>query len=120
MACVLVVEDEEQVRVLAAAIIQDAGYRTISAATTTEALALLQGDISIEALFADINLLDGGPSGIELARQARAMRPAIRVLYTTGDSVTDGTRALMVEGSAFLPKPYNPDQLSAAIAQLFG
>jgi CheY-like chemotaxis protein len=119
VACVLVVEDEEQVRVLAQAIVQEGGYRTISAASMAEALALLQGDISIEALFTDINLVDGGPGGIELAREARAIRPALRVLYTTGDGVTDGTRALMVEDSAFLPKPYTPDQLAAAVAQLF-
>jgi CheY-like chemotaxis protein len=119
VACVLVVEDEEQVRVLAEAIVRDAGYRTMSAATVPEALALLTGDTSIEALFTDLNLVDGGPGGIELAREARAARPAIRVLYSTGEGVTDGTRALMVEGSAFLPKPYTPDQLAAAIGRLF-
>ena len=119
MPCVLLVEDEEQVRVLAEAIIQDAGHRTMSAATVPEALALLQGDISVEAIFTDLHLVENGPGGIELAAEARAMRPKVKVLYTTGEGITDGTRALMVEGSTFLPKPYTPDQLTAAIAALF-
>ena len=119
MPCVLVVEDDEQVRVLAEGIIQDAGHRTMSAATVPEALALLQGDISIEALFADIVLVENGASGIDLAVEARANRPKIRVLYTSGFGITDGTKALMVKGSAFLAKPYSPEQLAESIAEIF-
>ena len=119
MPCVLVVEDDEQVRVLAEAIIQDSRHRTMSAATVPEALALLQGDTSIEALFTDIKLVEDGPTGLDLAAAAREKRPKIRVLYTTGHGVTDGMKALMVEGSAFLPKPYTPDQLSAMIGEIF-
>jgi hypothetical protein len=46
------------------------------------------------------------------------MRPKLKVLYTTGADVTDGTRALFVEGSAFLPKPYTPAHLIEAIGAL--
>jgi len=119
MACVLVVEDDEQVRDLAEAIIQESGHRTMSAATVPEALALLEGDTSIEALFTDIKLVEDGPTGLDLAVAARQRRPNLRVLYTTGQVVTDGMKALMVEGSAYLPKPYTPDQLSAMIADIF-
>jgi len=116
---VLVVEDDEQIRVLADAIIQDAGHRTVSAATFQEALALLQSDISVEAIFTDLHLVENSPGGIELATEARGIRPKVKVLYTTGEAITDGTKALMVEGSAFLPKPYTLDQLTASIAALF-
>jgi DNA-binding NtrC family response regulator len=120
VACVLIVEDDEQVRVLAESIIQDAGYRTVSAATVQEALALLKGDAtSVEVVFTDLQLVDNGPGGIELAVEARNIRPKVKVLYTTGEGITDGTKALMVEGSAFLPKPYTPDELTASIAALF-
>jgi DNA-binding NtrC family response regulator len=119
MPCVLVVEDDDQVRVLAEAIIQDIGHRTMSAATVPEALALLRDDTSIEALFTDIKLVGDGPSGLALAVAARDKRPKIRVLYTTGHVITDGMKALMVEGSAILPKPYTPVQLSAMIAEMF-
>jgi CheY-like chemotaxis protein len=117
--CVLVVEDEEQVRVLAEGILEEAGYRIVSAATIPEALALLRGDTAVEAIFTDLQLAENGPGGIELGAEARTIRPKVKVLYTSGQGITDGTKALMVEGSTFLPKPYTPEQLTAAIAGLF-
>jgi CheY-like chemotaxis protein len=117
--CVLVVEDEEQVRVLAEGILEEAGYRIVSAATIPEALALLRGDTAVEAIFTDLQLAENGPGDIELGAEARTIRPKVKVLYTSGQGTTDGTKALMVEGSTFLPKPYTPEQLTAAIAGLF-
>jgi hypothetical protein len=63
-------------------------------------------------------LEEGGPNGLELAQKAVAMRPKLKVLYTTGADVTDGTRALFVEGSVFVPKPYTPAQLIEGIGAL--
>ena len=70
-----------------------------------EALAVLRTYELITVLFADINLEEGGPNGLELAQEAVAMRPRLKVLYTTGPDLTDGTRALFVAGSAFLTLP---------------
>jgi hypothetical protein len=42
------------------------------------------------------------------------------VLYTTGQTVTDGLKALLVEGSALLPKPYTVDQLHTILTVNFG
>jgi hypothetical protein len=55
---------------------------------------------------------------LELAQKAVAMRPKLKVLYETGADVTDGTKALFVEGSAFLAKPYTPAQLVGAVGSL--
>ena len=118
MACVLVVEDDEQVRVLAESIIQEAGHRTVTAASVDEAMALLAGDISIEALFTDIALRDAPAGGLELATKARELRPKLRVLYTSGQPVTDGTTAMFVDRGAVLPKPYTSDQLKDALCAL--
>ena len=118
MAWVLIMEDDTQVRVLAEEILKEAGHETLSAANVPEALALLRAYELITVLFADINLEEGGPSGLELAQKAVAMRPKLKVLYTTGADVTDGTRALFVEGSAFLPKPYTPAQLIEGVGVL--
>ena len=118
MAWVLIMEDEAQVRVLAEEILKEAGHQTLSAANVPEALALLRAYELINVLFADIRLEDHGPDGIELARQAVAMRPKLKVLYTTGADVTDGTKALFVQNSAFLPKPYTPTQLIQAVGTL--
>jgi CheY-like chemotaxis protein len=118
MAWVLIMEDEVQVRVLAEEILKEAGHQTLSAANVAEAVALLRAYELINVLFADIRLEEHGPTGIELAQQAVTMRPKLKVLYTTGADVTDGTKALFVDGSAFLPKPYTPAQLVAAVGSL--
>jgi DNA-binding NtrC family response regulator len=123
MAIVLVVDDEEQVRVLAESILQDLGHQTLSAATVDQALALIRTEQSIALLFTDINLAEDAGSGLvhpglELAEQALKFRPALRVLYTTGGSVTDGMKALFVTGSDFLAKPYDMHQLAAKVAAM--
>src|ERR1700694_4782288 len=93
MAVVLVVEDEEQVRVLAEGIIQDMGHETLTAANVEEALALLSTDQPIDLLFADIRLWGAPQGGLELAKEAVRVRPDLPVLYTTSQGVTDGMRA---------------------------
>src|SRR5215204_6559768 len=118
MAWVLIMEDEPQVRVLAEEILKEAGHQTLSAANVAEALALLRAYELITVLFADIRLREGEATRLELAQQAVAIRPKLRVLYTTGFDVTDGTRALFVDGSAFLHKPYTPAQLIHEVAAL--
>jgi DNA-binding NtrC family response regulator len=123
MAIVLVVDDEEQVRVLTESVLRDCGHQTLSAATVDQALALIRAEQSIELLFTDINLANDAEEGLvhpglELAQQARRIRPKLRVVYTTDVSVTDGMKALFVEGSDFLAKPYDVDQLSAKAAEM--
>jgi DNA-binding NtrC family response regulator len=123
MAVILVVEDEEQVRVMVESILVDDGHQTLSAATTAQALAVLQTDQPIDLLFTDIGL---GPDvaaglvhpGLELAQQAVELRPDLRVLYTTGQGITDGMKAMFVAGSEFLAKPYDVNQLATKIAAI--
>jgi CheY-like chemotaxis protein len=123
MAIILVVDDEEQVRVLAESVLRDLGHQTLSAASVDQALALIRTEPSLDLLFTDINLADDAEvglvhPGLELAQQALRLRPGLRVLYTTGASVTDGMKALFVEDSGFLAKPYDIKQLSASIAEM--
>lgn len=118
MAKVLITEDEVQVLVLAEAILQDAGHETLSASGVVEALAILRGDAEIDILFTDINLKSDEHGGLEVAAEAAKLRPTVSVLYTTGAQVTDGMRAMFVEGSGLLPKPYIPAELIERIAKL--
>jgi DNA-binding NtrC family response regulator len=123
MAIILVVEDEEQIRVLVESILVDDGYQTLSAAAPAQALAVIQADHPIDLLFTDIRL---GPdvgaglahAGLELAQQAVELRPELRVLYTTGYGITNRMKAMFVAGSEFLPKPYDINRLAAKIAAL--
>jgi hypothetical protein len=46
---------------------------------------------------------------------ARCERPELKILYTSGQAVTDGMLALFVKNSAFLPKPYTVEQLGTML-----
>ena len=116
MAVVLVIEDDDQVRVFAEAILQEHGHQTLTARTVQEALAILKGDAALDLLFTDLELSDDHESGLRVAREATALRPEMSVLYTTGVGVTDATRALFVERWSFLAKPYTPHDLITAVA----
>jgi two-component system cell cycle sensor histidine kinase/response regulator CckA len=120
MAAILITEDEAQVRVLSESFLQDQGQRTLSAASPEEALALMDDTDDIECLFTDIELRGDVQAGLYLAQAAVKKHPGLRVLYTSCHSLTDGMKALFVENSAFLPKPYTIDQLQAILAVEFG
>jgi CheY-like chemotaxis protein len=118
MPVVLTVEDDEQVRVLAESILKEEGYETLSANGVNEALALLRSDQKIDILFTDIQLGTDFQGGLDLAREAVRLRPKIPVVYSSGRDLTDGMRALFVEHSLYLQKPYDPAQLTAAAGAL--
>src|SRR5471030_620888 len=104
MAVILVVEDDVFIRELEELMIQDCGHHTLSASDVDEALLLLRSPRHIDALFTDIYLKNAVLGGYELAHQAIEFRPKLRVIYTTGSSVTDKMKALFVEGARFLEK----------------
>jgi CheY-like chemotaxis protein len=119
MAKVLIVEDEAMVLVLAESVIQSAGYETISAASLSEAEALVGSqDGRLDIVFTDISLGDDKEGGVHIGRLLRQQHPTIPVLYTSGRNLTDGLKELLVEGSEFLPKPYTDTQLVDALAAL--
>ena len=118
MAVVLIVEDDVFIREIAEMMIQDWGHQTLSASDVDEALAFLRSHQHIDALFTDIYLKKEVLGGYDLARQAIALRPKLRVLYTTGNSMSDKMKALFVKGSHFLCKPYTQYQLKNSVENL--
>ena len=115
MTTVLVVDDEPEVVAIASEILQDNGYRVLMACTPARALDVLEHEPGIELLFTDIVM--PGMSGFELARQAQALQPALRVLYTSG-YVRDAPPTL---GSArLLAKPWRATQLEDEVRSALG
>lgn len=98
MAVILVVEDEEQVLVLAKSYLEEQGHKAFSADTLEGALAIICGEQPVDLLFADIGLHDDKQAGLEVAKQAVDRQPMLKVLYTTGQTVTHGMKALFVRG----------------------
>jgi DNA-binding NtrC family response regulator len=117
---VLIVEDDDQVRVLSESLLQAEGHQTLSAASPDQALAVLAGPEPIELLFTDLTLQGDPGAGLALATKAVELRPDLKVLYTTGQGVTDGMIALFVKDSAFLPKPYTLEQLQTTLRLKLG
>jgi CheY-like chemotaxis protein len=119
MAVILIVEDDVFIREVAEMMIQDWGHQTLAASDVDEALALLRSPQQIHALFTDIYLKTLVHGGCDLALQAIALRPNLRVLYTTGNNITEKMRALLIEGTHFLRKPYTQHQLQNSVKDMF-
>ena len=115
MAVILIVEDDALIRLIAEMMIQDWGHDILSASDGDEALTLLRSPQRIDALFTDIYLKTAVLGGCDLARQAIKLRPQLRVLYTTGNFLTDKMRKLFVHGAHFLGKPYTEQQLQDSV-----
>ena len=115
---ILVIEDEALVREITTAALEDAGYTVLSAEDGPTGLALLDGHPEIELLFTDI-VLTGPINGRQVAAEALARRPGLRVLYTTGYSrnaiIHDGR---LDDDVTLLPKPFRTGELLQAIGRM--
>jgi CheY-like chemotaxis protein len=117
MATVLIVEDQAQILALAQSLLEEEGYKTFTAASADDALVILAGTEPVDILFVDINLNREMQAGIELAKRAVALKPGLKVVYSTGLTVTDDVRALLVPGAVILEKPYTLDQLLMSLLE---
>jgi CheY-like chemotaxis protein len=88
------------------------------ASDVDEALELLQSPEHIDALFTDIYLKTAVQGGCDLANQAIKLRPGLRVLYTTGNVITDKMKSLFAQGAECLRKPYTQLQLQDSVEHL--
>jgi CheY-like chemotaxis protein len=80
---ILVVEDDRMVRQHAENQLAALGYRVLSASSGLDALEIIQRSPEIDLLFTDV-ILPGGMNGPALAEAARKIRPALKVLFTSG------------------------------------
>jgi PAS domain S-box-containing protein len=81
---ILVCEDDEKVRAYAVDVLRELGYRVIEAGHGPGALAALDAaEGPIDLLFTDV-VLPGGMTGADVAREARARQPGLKVLFATG------------------------------------
>lgn len=112
---ILVVEDDDMVRQYVIAQLNSMGYTIKTAANGKEALDLLRQGGEFDLLFTDV-VLPGGLNGRQLADQATAMRPNIKVLFTSGytqDTMIHHGR--LDAGVTLLSKPYRRSDLAAKI-----
>ena len=113
---VLLVEDDERVRDFARGQLLALGYQVLAAPDGLQALEILRAGRHVDLLFTD--LVMPGMGGRELAEQARALRPGLKVLYTSGYSGDAGIRAERLDPDIpLLPKPYRRDELARRLQE---
>ena len=115
---ILLVEDEDMVRELAAEIFRGNGYTVLDAPNGAAALEISdRHDGRIDLLVTD--LVMPGMNGIELAERVSAARPGTLILYMSGYA-EDARKHLgrMGKGRAFLQKPITPTTLSRKAREL--
>ena len=111
---VLVVEDEALICVETADTLEHLGFEVHMALSAEDALRRLRGGLVVDILFTDINLA-GPMTGETLAVLARELKPDVTVVYTSGTVAAPGHQ---VEGSRFVPKPYNPERVGRMLDQM--
>ena len=111
---ILVVEDEELVRVSAAEYLRFSHFDVIEAATADEAVTLLSAGANVDLVFSDIRM-PGRLDGYGLAQWLAAHRPALPVLLTSGFAGAAREPAIR---RPVLPKPYSFDLMLHRISTL--
>ena len=116
---ILVVEDDRRVRAGVVSILKNLGYKTLQADNGEAALAVLGKNPHVALLFCDIVM--PGMDGIDVARVARARRPELKVLYTTGyGSVVRENLARQDTSAELIEKPFLKDRLANRISAVLG
>ncbi|HEX7980830.1 MAG TPA: ATP-binding protein [Gemmatimonadaceae bacterium] len=116
-ATVLLVEDENAVRILAHRILERAGYRVLDARHGADALLLWrQHAPQIDAVVTDLVMPEMG--GRALADKLRAMNPTLPIVFMSGYSDDEMTRRGFADAQiAFLAKPFSADSLVGAVRE---
>jgi DNA-binding response OmpR family regulator len=115
---ILLVEDEDLIRLLLSEAMSDVGMNPMLAASGEEALDILGVNDPFHLLITDIQL-PGPVDGLDIARAARSKAPGMPIIFTTGqpDRMAQWKSGT---GDLFIPKPYRPSNIIAAIRQLTG
>ena len=115
MAKILITEDEDSLRMFVARALRLDGHETLEAADGAEGLELL-AEGSVDLLLSDIRMpvMDG----IELAHQAAARYPELKILLMTGYAEqrerADDLAAKIID---VVPKPFSLPDIRLAVAQ---
>jgi CheY-like chemotaxis protein len=115
---ILLVEDDEDVRLTTAEMLSELGYNVLRAKDADGALVIIESGAAIDLLFTDI-VMPGTLRAPELARKAQQKIPAIAVLFTTGYAENAALHGGQVGGGLnLITKPYARDQLGRKVRQI--
>jgi len=108
-ATVLIVEDQPATAQITRILLESWGYRVLEAHTPDDARRLFSDDPEIHLLLTDVYM--PGTNGPQLASELLNLKPELRVVLMSGDSMADS----LPRGWAFLQKPFNPSGLARIV-----
>ncbi|MHB8528696.1 MAG: response regulator, partial [Caulobacteraceae bacterium] len=113
---ILVVEDDAPVLDAQIGMLRALGYDVVAAPAGPQAMAILaSAEERIDLLFSDV-AMPGGMNGVDLAREARRLRPGVRILLTSGYL---GVQAEFPRGEfPLIDKPYQRDALASKLREV--
>lgn len=114
---ILVVEDNDAVRAFSTEILRELGYQVLEAAEADTALDIIRSNQAISLLFTDVVL--PGKSGRVLSDLTKAIRPGLKILFTTGYS----RNAIVHQGRLdagvnLISKPFSVEQLANRVRDI--
>jgi CheY-like chemotaxis protein len=116
---ILLVEDDEGVRVIASRILRDQGYTVLEARRASEARRLWeQHGASVDMLLADVVMPD--MNGPKLAAELSLTKPGLRVLFMSGYPGSAAAGSLSDEAAHYIEKPFTPASLAQKVREVLG
>ena len=115
---VLLVEDDADVRRIAAEMLIDLGYTVIEAEDADAGLARIEAGMPFDLLLTDV-VMPGRATAREMSERAKALRPGLPVLFASGytrDAIVHDGR--LDEGIQLLPKPYRRETLARRLREM--
>jgi signal transduction histidine kinase len=117
---ILVVEDETNLLELVRTILEHYQYRILTASSGVEALRVWDEHRGqIDLLLTDM-IMPGGMTGNELAAGLKKRQPNLKVIFTSGYSAELVGKDMGKGTTAFLPKPYQPQQVARLVREVLG
>ncbi|MCD7108101.1 ATP-binding protein [Rhizobium sp. DKSPLA3] len=110
---ILMVDDDALIAMSTVDMLEDLGHSVVEANSGRQALGVLEGGDAFDLMITDFSM--PGMNGAELARQALALRPDLRILIATGYAELPAGTELNIPR---LGKPYSQDQLATEIAKI--
>lgn len=109
---ILVVEDNEGVRLTVVELLEQSGYTVLTAEDGDRAMLALQGGLQPDLIFTDV-VMPGRLKSTDLADWARAQQPPVAVLFTSGHTRDIlSSNHLLSPDIHLLSKPYSPEALT--------
>jgi hypothetical protein len=112
---ILVVEDNEAVRVSAVELLSEEGYQVLTAANADMAMQMLLNGVAVDLIFTDV-VMPGLIKSSDLAAWAKVQTPPVAVLFTSGHTRDIISRNHQLSPDTYLlSKPYGPEALTQMV-----